>query len=70
MKTSQRFFAFALTLLAVSWPGQTAAQVETYDPEARLAALGIELPEPPSPVANYVNGELFGRVCDESYFCF
>ncbi|MBX2817524.1 MAG: RidA family protein [Saprospiraceae bacterium] len=27
-----------------------------YDPEARLAALGIELPSPPQPVANYVNG--------------
>ena len=27
-----------------------------YDPEARLAELGITLPEPPQPVANYVNG--------------
>ena len=40
--------------------GLTAAQnpqndVE-FDPEARLAELGIELPPAPEPVANYVNG--------------
>jgi enamine deaminase RidA (YjgF/YER057c/UK114 family) len=29
---------------------------ETFDPEARLAELGITLPTPPQPVANYVNG--------------
>ena len=27
-----------------------------YDPEARLRALDITLPDPPKPVANYVNG--------------
>jgi len=32
------------------------AQDGDFDPEARLKALGIELPAPPSPVANYVNG--------------
>ena len=37
-----------------------SAQDETYDPERRLAELGIELPEPPSPVANYVNGSRLG----------
>ena len=26
-----------------------------YDPEARLVELGITLPSPPQPVANYVN---------------
>ena len=30
---------------------------EGYDPEGRLQVLNIELPEPPSPVANYVNGD-------------
>jgi L-ascorbate metabolism protein UlaG (beta-lactamase superfamily)/enamine deaminase RidA (YjgF/YER057c/UK114 family) len=35
---------------------------EPYDPEARLAELGIELPEPPSPVANYVNGVQTGNL--------
>jgi hypothetical protein len=36
--------------------GQSYAQEPDYDPEARLVELGIELPTPPSPVANYVNG--------------
>jgi enamine deaminase RidA (YjgF/YER057c/UK114 family) len=39
-----------------------SAQEETYDPEARLAELGIELPVPPSPVANYVNGVQTGNL--------
>ena len=29
---------------------------EKYDPENKLRELGIELPDPPNPVANYVNG--------------
>ena len=33
-----------------------------YDPEARLAELGIELPTPPQPVANYVNGVRTGNL--------
>lgn len=35
---------------------------EVYDPEARLAALGIELPAAPQPVANYVNGVRTGNL--------
>ena len=35
---------------------------ETYDPEARLNELGITLPEPPEPVANYVNGVRAGNL--------
>jgi enamine deaminase RidA (YjgF/YER057c/UK114 family) len=31
-------------------------------PEERLAALGIELPQAPQPVANYVNGVQTGRL--------
>ena len=46
-----------LTLLGA---GVAAAQSPSddadYDPEARLEALGIELPPAPEPVANYVNG--------------
>ncbi|MBU1012505.1 MAG: RidA family protein [Bacteroidetes bacterium] len=38
------------------------ADVNTYDPEAKLAALGIILPEPPQPVANYVNGVRTGNL--------
>ncbi len=37
-------------------PDRVIAQDSDYDPEARLKELGIELPAPPSPVANYVNG--------------
>ncbi len=33
-----------------------------YDPEARLTALGIELPTPSSPVANYVNAVRTGNL--------
>lgn len=40
----------------------TAMAQEDYDPEARLAELGIELPEPPKPVANYVNGVRTGNL--------
>lgn len=35
---------------------------ENYDPEAKLAALNITLPEPPQPVANYVNGVRTGNL--------
>lgn len=34
----------------------------SYDPEAVLADLNIELPTPPSPVANYVNGVRAGNL--------
>ena len=33
-----------------------------YDPEAKLVQLGITLPEPPTPVANYVNGVQTGNL--------
>ena len=36
-------------------PSGSVANDQGYDPEARLAALGIELPEAATPVANYVN---------------
>lgn len=50
----------ALLLLGTALP--VAAQDRTYDPERRLAELGIELPEPPNPVANYVNGVQTGNL--------
>ncbi|QWX83554.1 RidA family protein [Cellulophaga sp. HaHaR_3_176] len=33
-----------------------------YDPEQRLKELNIELPSPPNPVANYVNGVQTGNL--------
>ena len=35
---------------------QNDSDDKKFDPEARLQELGITLPEPPQPVANYVNG--------------
>ena len=45
-------------------PAQPARGQERapYDPEARLAALGITLPQAPSPVANYLNGVRTGNL--------
>jgi enamine deaminase RidA (YjgF/YER057c/UK114 family) len=40
----------------------TAFAQDDYDPEARLAELGIELPPAPNPVANYVNGVRTGNL--------
>jgi enamine deaminase RidA (YjgF/YER057c/UK114 family) len=63
--------------MKVSWPlsactvvalilagglGLSAQEQGDYDPEARLAELGITLPEPPGPVANYVNGVRTGNL--------
>ncbi len=39
-----------------------AYEGEKYDPEARLVELGITLPSPPQPVANYVNGVRTGNL--------
>jgi L-ascorbate metabolism protein UlaG (beta-lactamase superfamily)/enamine deaminase RidA (YjgF/YER057c/UK114 family) len=54
------FFVFLLVLCS-PW-GAMAQSDQTYDPEARLAALDIKLPAPPSPVANYVNGVRTGNL--------
>lgn len=57
-----------LITLAVSCTQQrpTTEATETpeasYDPEGRLKELGITLPEPPKPVANYVNGVRTGNL--------
>lgn len=52
----------ALLLLIGIQVGVSAQESGTYDPEARLEELGITLPEPPSPVANYVNGVRTGNL--------
>ena len=61
MKT--RFQGYIL-LLALLWSGFAISQESTndYDPEARLKELGIVLPTPPQPVANYVNGVRTGNL--------
>ncbi len=51
-----------LLLLAGCQPVSNTQIEEGYDPEAKLAELGITLPEPPRPVANYVNGVRTGNL--------
>jgi enamine deaminase RidA (YjgF/YER057c/UK114 family) len=55
-------FSVAVLSLVSGQQSASAQQTETYDPEARLIELGITLPEPPSPVANYVNGVQTGNL--------
>ena len=55
-------FGTVALLLIGAQVGVSAQEPEDYDPEARLAELGITLPEPPSPVANYVNGVRTGNL--------
>lgn len=43
-------------------PDSRGATPEAFDPEERLRELGIRLPEPPQPVANYVNGVRTGNL--------
>ena len=52
----------AVLLFAGCQPTPNAEIEAGYDPEARLAELGITLPEPPRPVANYVNGVRTGNL--------
>ena len=62
MKQSHALGTLAAMLLMLGMVSPIRAQDETYDPEERLAKLGIELPAPPSPVANYVNGVQTGNL--------
>lgn len=63
MKTSTPPAALAaVILLLMTGQPVSAQQQELYDAEARLVELGITLPEPPSPVANYVNGVRTGNL--------
>lgn len=52
----------AALLLALTFAGASAQEPARYDPEARLAELGIALPPAPEPVANYVNGVRTGNL--------
>jgi enamine deaminase RidA (YjgF/YER057c/UK114 family) len=50
-------------LLVIFWSCNETPQIdESYDPEGRLKELNIDLPEPPQPVANYVNGVQAGNL--------
>jgi len=57
---SQVFLLFALSITAACAQGNS--DQGTFDPEARLKELGIDLPPAPNPVANYVNGVRTGNL--------
>lgn len=53
----------SIFLLAGCSSGEQKDEQEVgFDPEGKLAALGIVLPNPPEPVANYVNGVRTGNL--------
>ncbi len=62
MKLPQTLLTLAVAVLILGAVSPIAAQDQSYDPERRLAELGIELPQAPSPVANYVNGVQTGNL--------
>jgi len=51
-----------LLLISVLTSSIMMAQTGEYDPEARLKELGITLPTPSAPVANYVNAVRVGNL--------
>lgn len=57
----QRTLFLGLSLLLINACHSNGPD-SNYNPEARLAELGIELPTPPQPVANYVNGVRTGNL--------
>jgi len=59
-KISQLFIPIIVLTGLVSF-GQEQPEKD-YDPEAKLQELGITLPSPPQPVANYVNGVQTGNL--------
>lgn len=66
MNRSNLFTISLLLLLCYGCTNASSKSVKanqnTFDPEARLKELGIVLPDPPKPVANYVNGVRTGNL--------
>lgn len=52
----------AITFISCDRPNKLDKPPIGYDPEAKLEALKITLPNPPQPVANYVNGVQTGNL--------
>jgi enamine deaminase RidA (YjgF/YER057c/UK114 family) len=55
-------FSAVVLLISLLVGVQAIAQTGEYDPEARLKELGITLPTPSAPVANYVNAVRVGNL--------
>src|SRR6056297_2274188 len=63
MKRFHPYFLAMLCIVFTTITGLAQSEPEAdYDPEARLVELGITLPVPPQPVANYVNGVRAGNL--------
>ncbi|MCC1484960.1 RidA family protein [Winogradskyella immobilis] len=59
----QKALIICVILISSNCQKQSTHNIEAdYDPEAKLEALGITLPKPPQPVANYVNGVQTGNL--------
>ncbi|MEA1896262.1 MAG: RidA family protein [Bacteroidota bacterium] len=64
-KIYSSFFSFIFIIALFAGCGEQTrivADDENYDPESKLRELNITLPEPPKPVANYVNGVRTGNL--------
>ena len=64
-KTYSCFFSYIIFIVLVAGCAEQTnpvADSENYDPESKLKELNITLPEPPKPVANYVNGVRTGNL--------
>ena len=63
MKNKSRLLISGLLLLiSIGCMEKVERPDVDYNPEAKLAELNITLPEPPNPVANYVNGVRAGNL--------
>lgn len=57
------YFSLICCFFACQTPGSKETAIDpNYNPEANLETLGIELPTPSSPVANYVNAVRTGNL--------
>ena len=55
-------FSLGLLLLSCDMNKATTAEISEENPEAKLEALGITLPNPATPVANFVNAVQVGNL--------
>ena len=66
MNNTYSYFSYLIIAISLTTGcnKQTKTEVETmnYNPEEKLKELNITLPEPPKPVANYVNGVRTGNL--------
>lgn len=59
---TKTFILLAFIIFLLSSCHEKIGPEPGYDPEAKLVELGITLPDPPQPVANYVNGVQAGNL--------